>query len=148
MAVDETELTPEEKEQLKAIRQRKKIIVAAHRAKKGTAGRRPVVPRRADRERSSTISNFRVGPPSVQLAPGLVFSAPSPRKGLVSLGGSSLNGSSFSWGFSEWEFSEWNCFKFGLFEWELFEWELFDNSFVHSKHFASRIFEREVCCIF
>eukprot|EP00884_Botryococcus_braunii_P011877 jgi/Botrbrau1/20690/Bobra.0058s0020.1 len=59
MGVEDTELTPEEKAQLKAIRHRKKIIVATHRVKKSTAGRRPVLPRRADRERTSTISNFR-----------------------------------------------------------------------------------------
>lgn len=65
MGTEEGELTPEEKAQLKAIRARKKIIVARHRALKSTAGKRPLLPRRADQSRTSTTSHLRVRMPSL-----------------------------------------------------------------------------------
>eukprot|EP00197_Chlamydomonas_leiostraca_P002622 CAMPEP_0202858348 /NCGR_PEP_ID=MMETSP1391-20130828/924_1 /ASSEMBLY_ACC=CAM_ASM_000867 /TAXON_ID=1034604 /ORGANISM="Chlamydomonas leiostraca, Strain SAG 11-49" /LENGTH=682 /DNA_ID=CAMNT_0049537261 /DNA_START=94 /DNA_END=2142 /DNA_ORIENTATION=- len=54
MEDDEDDLTEEQQADLQAIRERKKKIVAAHRMKKGTAGRQAMLPLRATRERKLT----------------------------------------------------------------------------------------------
>lgn len=49
--MSEDGLTPEEQEALNAIRKKKKKILEEHRAKKITAGSRPIVPRKFDKDR-------------------------------------------------------------------------------------------------
>ncbi|KAH7447665.1 hypothetical protein KP509_01G116000 [Ceratopteris richardii] len=49
--MSEDELDPEEKEALDAIRKKKKKLLEEHRAKKVTAGSKPVVPRKFDKDR-------------------------------------------------------------------------------------------------
>lgn len=52
------DLTPEEAEALAAIRRKKKLMLAEHRAKKKTADNKPVVPRRHDVERQFNTSRM------------------------------------------------------------------------------------------
>ncbi|KAI5084765.1 hypothetical protein GOP47_0000934 [Adiantum capillus-veneris] len=49
--MSEDELAPEEQEALDAIRRKKKKLLEEHRAKKVTAGSKPVVPRKFDKDR-------------------------------------------------------------------------------------------------
>ena len=52
------DLTPEEAEALAAIRRKKRLMLAEHRAKKKTADNKPVVPRRHDVERQFNTSRM------------------------------------------------------------------------------------------
>lgn len=52
------DLTPEEAEALAAIRRKKKLMLAEHRAKKKTTDNKPVVPRRHDVERQFNTSRM------------------------------------------------------------------------------------------
>ena len=60
MEVSEEGLTPEQKQTLKAIRQRKTEVVAVHRSKKAVANNQAPLPRGADRDRKSNTTNMRV----------------------------------------------------------------------------------------
>lgn len=57
---DAEALSPDERELLKRIRARRKVVVAEHRLKKGTSNNQAVLPRNADRDRKSTTSQMRV----------------------------------------------------------------------------------------
>ena len=57
---DAEALNLEERELLKRIRARRKVVVAEHRLKKGTSNNQAVLPRNADRDRKSTTSQMRV----------------------------------------------------------------------------------------
>ena len=57
---DAEALNPQERELLKRIRARRKVVVAEHRLKKGTSNNQAVLPRNADRDRKSTTSQMRV----------------------------------------------------------------------------------------
>lgn len=65
MEVDDDKLTPEQRQTLKKIRARRKVIVSEHRLKKGTANNQAVAPRRADTNRQSTVKNMKVGAASL-----------------------------------------------------------------------------------
>ena len=52
-------LTHEQRQTLKAIRERKGEVVAMHRSKKAVANNQAVLPRRADRERKSNTTNLK-----------------------------------------------------------------------------------------
>lgn len=52
--MDGEELTPEEREALAEIRRKKSLLIQEHRLKKSTAGRRPIVPRKFDKDRKFT----------------------------------------------------------------------------------------------
>lgn len=56
------DLTPEEQAELQAIRDRKIKIVAAHRRKKSAANNHPMLPHKADKERTATTENMKVQP--------------------------------------------------------------------------------------
>ncbi|XP_024362296.1 nucleolar GTP-binding protein 1 [Physcomitrium patens] len=56
--MSDQDLTPEEAEALAAIRRKKKLMLAEHRAKKKTADNKPVVPRRHDVERQFNTSRM------------------------------------------------------------------------------------------
>ena len=60
MEVGDEGLTPEQRQTLKAIRERKGEVVAIHRSKKAVANNQAVLPRRADRERKSNTTNLKV----------------------------------------------------------------------------------------
>ena len=60
MEVSEEGLTPEQRQTLKAIRQRKTEVVAVHRSKKAVTNNQAVLPRGADRDRKSNTTNMRV----------------------------------------------------------------------------------------
>ena len=60
MEVGDEGLTPEQRQTLKAIRERKGEVVAIHRSKKAVANNQAVLPRRADRERRSNTTNLKV----------------------------------------------------------------------------------------
>lgn len=49
-------LTAEEAADLESIRARKKVVVAAHRLKKGTGNNRPLVPAKHNAQRERTLS--------------------------------------------------------------------------------------------
>lgn len=59
--VSEEGLTHEQRQTLKAIRQRKKEVVAVHRSKKAVANNQATLPRGADPDRKSNTTNMRVG---------------------------------------------------------------------------------------
>eukprot|EP00250_Pteridium_aquilinum_P003663 c13972_g1_i1 orf=232-2247(+) len=56
--ISEDELDPEEQEALDAIRKKKKKLLEEHRAKKVTAGSRPMVPRKFDKDRKFDTSKM------------------------------------------------------------------------------------------
>lgn len=58
--VSEEGLTPEQRQTLKAIRQRKTEVVAVHRSKKAVTNNQAVLPRGADQDRKSNTTNMRV----------------------------------------------------------------------------------------
>ena len=60
MEVSEEGLTHEQRQTLKAIRQRKTEVVAVHRSKKAVANNQATLPRGADRDRKSNTTNMRV----------------------------------------------------------------------------------------
>lgn len=60
MEVNEEGLTAEQRQTLKAIRQRKTEVVAVHRSKKAVANNQATLPRGADRDRKSNTTNMRV----------------------------------------------------------------------------------------
>lgn len=60
MGVSEEGLTPEQRQTLKAIRQRKTEVVSVHRSKKAVTNNQAVLPRVADRDRKSNTTNMRV----------------------------------------------------------------------------------------
>lgn len=60
MEVSEEGLAPEQRQTLKAIRQRKTEVVAVHRSKKAVTNNQAVLPRGADRDRMSNTTNMRV----------------------------------------------------------------------------------------
>ncbi|DBB16598.1 hypothetical protein WJX82_000424 [Trebouxia sp. C0006] len=59
MGVSEEGLTPEQRQTLKAIRQRKTEVVSVHRSKKAVTNNQAVLPRGADRDRKSNTTNMR-----------------------------------------------------------------------------------------
>ena len=79
---DAEALNPEERELLKRIRARRKVVVAEHRLKKGTSNNQAVLPRNADRDRKSTTSQMRVS----ALRPSLLQLQPVQAHGLRELG--------------------------------------------------------------
>ena len=60
--MDLDELTPEELELLGQIKDRKRVLVAAHRRRKSAANNNPVMPRGRDTERSISTGEMKVGP--------------------------------------------------------------------------------------
>lgn len=56
--MEEEELAPEEAEALKAIRYKKRKLLEEHRLKKSTAESKPVMPRKADRDRLFTVQRM------------------------------------------------------------------------------------------
>ncbi|XP_021721829.1 nucleolar GTP-binding protein 1-like [Chenopodium quinoa] len=56
--MDDEELTAEEKEALAAIRKKKGLLIGEHRLKKSTAGSRPIVPRKFDKDRKFTTKRM------------------------------------------------------------------------------------------
>lgn len=60
MEVGDEGLTAEQRQTLKAIRERKAEVVAVHRSKKAVANNQAVLPRGADRERKSNTANLKV----------------------------------------------------------------------------------------
>ena len=62
MEINDDGLTPEQKQTLKAIRHRKKEVVADHRSRKAVANNQAILPRKADRDRKSTTTNLKVSP--------------------------------------------------------------------------------------
>ena len=79
---DAEALNPEERELLKRIRARRKVVVAEHRLKKGTSNNQAVLPRNADRDHKSTTSQMRVS----ALRPSLLQLQPVQAQGLCELG--------------------------------------------------------------
>jgi hypothetical protein len=59
--MEEDGLTPEEAELLSRVQARKKVILAEHRRKKSVGNNQSRLPRRADADRSSTVTNMKVG---------------------------------------------------------------------------------------
>ena len=60
MEINDDGLTPEQKQMLKAIRHRKKEVVADHRSRKAVANNQAILPRKADRDRKSTTTALKV----------------------------------------------------------------------------------------
>ncbi|XP_021755341.1 nucleolar GTP-binding protein 1-like [Chenopodium quinoa] len=56
--MDGEELTAEEKEALAEIRRKKSLLIQEHRLKKSTAGSRPIVPRKFDKDRKFTTERM------------------------------------------------------------------------------------------
>lgn len=60
MEVGDEGLTAEQQRTLKAIRHRKKQVVADHRSRKAVANNQAILPRKADRDRKSNTTNMKV----------------------------------------------------------------------------------------
>lgn len=56
--MDGEELTPDEREALAEIRRTKSLLIQQHRMKKSTAGSRPIVPRKFDKDRQFTTERM------------------------------------------------------------------------------------------
>ena len=67
MEISDEGLTPEQKQTLKAVRHRKKQVVADHRSRKAIANNQAILPRKADRDHKSTTTNMKVRPSSMCL---------------------------------------------------------------------------------
>lgn len=66
--MDLDELTPEELELLGQIKDRKRVLVAAHRRRKSSANNNPVMPRGRDVERTINTGEMRVHLSSTPIA--------------------------------------------------------------------------------